>query len=476
MTNIKIYKSVLILLLIPVFWGCQMPGAAVRTENRSLPASYHNSRDSANPTKINWKEYFTDPNLTNLIDTALKNNQELNIVLQEIEISGNEIRAKKGEYLPWVIIRGGAGLEKEARFTRNGAVDENIDIKPGTPFPHPFSDYMVGAYASWELDIWKKLRDAKKARAFRYLSDIEGKNFLVTNLVAEIATSYYELMALDNLLEIIRKNIEIQINALQIIRQEKEAARVTQLAVNRFEAQLLNTENLQYAILQQITEAENRINFLTGRFPSPITRDSKSFNTLGTDSVYTGIPSRLLENRPDIRQAELQLAAARLDVKVAKANFYPSFRIEAGTGFRAFNPAYLINPESILYSLAGDFMAPLINRNAIKATYNSANSRQIQAVYKYEETLLNAYIEVVNQLARINNFAGSYQAKSRESEILAQSVTISGNLFRSARADYMEVLLTQREALESKMELIEIKMNQLGAKVAMYKVLGGGWN
>jgi outer membrane protein, multidrug efflux system len=172
----------------------------------------------------------------------------------------------------------------------------------------------------------------------------------------------------------------------------------------------------------------------------------------------------------------LDLAAAKLDVKVARANFYPSFSIVAGTGFHAFDAKYLIKPESMFYSLAGDLIAPLVNRNAIKAAYYSANSRQLQAVYNYERTILNAYLEVQNQLSGIENFTNSFETKSKEVNILMQSIDISNSLFRSARADYLEVLLTQREALESKMDLFEIKMRQVNAKVNIYKALGGGWN
>ena len=183
-----------------------------------------------------------------------------------------------------------------------------------------------------------------------------------------------------------------------------------------------------------------------------------------------------MTNRPDIKQAELALEAAKLDVSIARANFYPSFSIEAGVGFGSFNPKYLLNPQSILYNLGGDLMAPLVNRNAIKATYNSANARQLQAVYNYEQTILQAYIEVANQLSQIVNSSASYTTKAKEVDLLNQSITISNSLFRSARADYMEVLLTQREALESRMELIEIKLSQMNAKVNVYKALGGGWN
>jgi NodT family efflux transporter outer membrane factor (OMF) lipoprotein len=472
-----IHKSIVIVFLVLSLWACKTSSTAIKTENKSTPASYNNLQDSTNSAKIKWKDYFTDQNLSALIDTALKNNQELNITLQEIEISKNEVKTRKGEYLPFVNIGGGTGIDKGSKFTRNGIVDENINIQPGTTaFPDPMPDFMLGISASWELDIWKKLRNAKKASVAKYLSSVEGKNFMLTNLIAEIASSYYELIALDNQMEIVQKNIEIQSNVLQTIIQQKEAAKVTQLAVNRFEAQLLNTQNLQYEIQQKITETENKLNFLVGRFPQPVQRTSKTFNDIVFDTVYEGLPSQLLENRPDIRQAELELTASKLDVKVAKANFYPSIGIKANVGYQAFNPNHLVDPESMFFSLAGDLVAPLINRNAIKAVYFSANAKQIQAVYNYERTILNAYVEVVNELSKINNFAKSYQTKSNEVEILSQSITISNNLFKSARADYMEVLLTQREALESRMELIEIKMKQMNAKINMYKALGGGWN
>jgi outer membrane protein, multidrug efflux system len=472
----KIIYRALPIVILSLVLGCKALQKPIKTESKIVPIAFGNLADSSSVTEINWKKYFSDENLVALIDSALKRNQELNITRQEIEILKNEVRIRKGEYLPSVGIRAAAGVEKEGRYTRHGAVDENIEIMPGIRFPEPLQNYMIGAVASWEVDIWKKLRNSKKAAAFRYLAGQEGRNFLVTNLIAEIADLYYELMALDNHLDIIVKNIELQTNAFQVVKQQKEAAKLTQLAVNRFEAQLLNTTNLQYEIRQRITETETRLRFLTGSFAREIPRSSGSFDDIVLDSVHIGIPSQLLVNRPDIRQAELELAAAKLDVKAARANFFPSVKIESGVGFQAFKPSYLISPESVLMGLAGDLVAPLINRNAIIGQYNSATARQVQAVYDYERTILNAYVDVVNQVSAIDNFAKSYDTKSREVQILMQSIVTSNSLFRSARADYLEVLLTQREALESKMELIEIRRRQMNSRVNIYRALGGGWN
>lgn len=469
--------TVLLITLIAIAMDSCAPKLALREASAHVPDTYFDKGDTVNSANTGWRVYFADSTLIGLIDTALQNNQELNIVLQEIEILRNEVQARKGEYLPSVGIGAGAGLDKAGRYTRLGALEADNEIKPGKEFPEPLGDYMVGAFASWEVDIWRKLRNAKKSSFSRYLAGIEGRNFLITNLIAEIASSYYELLALDNQLEIVERNIAIQSDVLEIVRLQKQSARVTELAVRRFEAQVLNTKSLQYNILQQIIETENRLNFLVGRYPQYIERDSDVFSVLTPDSISEGVPSQLLENRPDVRQAELELIAARLDINVAKARFYPSLGISAGLGFQAFNPQFLLEtPESMLYYLGGDLVSPLINRKAIKAAYYNADAKQIQAVINYEQTILNACIEVANQLANIDNLQNSYELKEQQVEALTESIEISNNLFRSARADYMEVLLTQREALEARFELIETKMLQMQARVNVYRALGGGWN
>ena len=476
--NIKslIYRYAGIASISLTVLACKNLAIVNKTENKSVPASYGTSTDSLNTAKTKWKDFFKDPQLCALIDSALKKNQELNIVMQEIQIAKNEVKARRGAFLPFMNAGLGIGAEKVGRYTSQGASDATNEIMPGKAFPDPLQNYMFGVNVSWEIDIWKKLRNAKKSALYKYLSTIEGKNFMVTHLISEIANSYYELVALDNQLDILKKNIELYQSSLEIVKLEKQSARVTELAVRRFEAEVLKTQSHQYDIMQQITETENRINFLVGRFPQPVARNSKDFTDLVIDTIYSGIPSQLLSNRADIKQAEQALVAAKLDVRVAKAEFYPSFVITAGAGYRAFNPQYLIQtPQSLLYNLAGDLVAPLINRNAIKANFYSANAKQVQAVYNYERAILRAHIEVVNQLSNINNLKRSYDLKNKQVETLTQSIDISNTLFKSARADYMEVLLTQRDALESKMELVETKKQQMNAMVNIYKALGGGW-
>lgn len=417
-----------------------------------------------------WHDFFAEPELRTLIDTALKNNQELNISLQEIIIAKTEVQARQGEYLPKLNAGVGAGVEKVGRSTSQGVSDEAHGV------PENLGDFAFGLMGSWEVDIWKKLRNSAKAANYRYLASIEGRNFIITELVAEIARSYYELIALDIQLEVLERNIAIQMDALEVVKLEKLAARVTQLAVQRFEAEVLKNRSRRYGLEQERIFAENRINFLVGRYPQRVARDAEKFNDPLPQALRLGLPSELLENRPDVRRAELELEAAKLDVKATKANFYPSLSIDAGVGYRSFNLDHLVaTPESLVYNLAGNLSAPLLNRTAIRAQYRAANAQQIQAVFAYERTLLQAFTDVVNQLGALDNLQKSYELEAKQVETLTQSVEISNILFQSARADYMEVLLTRRDSLDAQMELIETKKRQLQTVVNVYQALGGGW-
>ncbi|MCC9066486.1 TolC family protein [Flavobacterium piscisymbiosum] len=482
MYKFKSYQYGIALGICLTVAGCKAPAPeAAPTTSTPVPESFGTTtqtQDANNNTSaLVWKDYFKDQNLVDLIDVALKNNQELNITLQEIEIAKNDIRVKKGLLLPTVGVRAGAGVEKVGRYTSQGAGDATTEIKPGVETPDPLGDFTISAYANWEVDIWKKLRNSKKAALNRYLATVEGKNFVITNLIAEVADSYYELLALDTQLDIVKQTIKLQTNALEIVKIQKQAARATELGVKKFEAEVLTSQSLEFGILQQIKETENKINFLLGRYPQEIKRtNSNNFLSLLPAAVSSGIPSQLLANRPDVKQAELELVASKLDVKVARAEFYPSLDISAAFGVQAFKPAYLFTfPESILYSLAGDLAAPLINRNAIKAEFASANARQLQALYNYDRTVLNAYLEVSNQLSKIENLQKGYDLKSKQVDALNTSIDVSNDLFKSARVDYFEVLMTQRDALEAKLELVDTKKEQLNAAVHVYRDLGGGW-
>ncbi|HSC88335.1 MAG TPA: efflux transporter outer membrane subunit [Polyangiaceae bacterium] len=454
--------------------GCapSLEGNEPREPKKDVPQAF--SADGTNEgqslAQQKWREFFGSSELRSLIEAALRNNQELNIRLQEIIIAQTEIDARKGDYLPKVDAYAGAGVEKVGRYTRHGQVDESLGLD------EHMGDFGFGLRGSWEVDVWGKLRNAAKSAQLRYLSSVEGRNFVVTQLVAEIARSYYELVALDRELEVVERNIAIQTDALEVMKIQKAAARVTQLAVQRFEAEVTKNRSRLFELKQERVLAENRINFLVGRFPQPVARNAAAFDEPIPASLHTGLPSKLLENRPDVRQAELALEAAKLDVKSAKAAFYPSLSIDAGVGYNSFNIEHLVTtPESLIYNAAGGLTAPLLNRAAITAQYRSANARQVQAVYEYERAILQAFTDVVNQVSVLDNLRKAYDLQKDQVRLLTDAVDVSNTLFQTARADYMEVLLTRRDSLDAELELVRTKKQQLVALVNLYQALGGGW-
>ncbi|RKS97289.1 NodT family efflux transporter outer membrane factor (OMF) lipoprotein [Chryseobacterium defluvii] len=481
MENLKTKSIITAIALSLVLASCKAPMATVIKDEvkENLPQNFNEEEQSdvnINSGTTPWKQFFTDPNLVALIETALKNNQELMITLQEIEIAKSGVLAKKGKLTPTVSAGIGAGVKKAGRYTSEGAGDATTEIEPGKEMPDPLGNFEGGLMANWEIDIWKKLRTEKEAAVAHYLSTIEGKNFVLSNLIEEVANNYYELLALDNQLDIIQQYVKLQQKALEISKIQKEAAAATELAVKKFEAELAKSKATEYTIRQEITEKENEINALCGRFPQPIVRTEEDFMSMIPQTVYMGIPSQLLANRPDIKQAELELKAAKLDVEAARKEFYPSLEISATLGLEAFKPSYLVKlPESMATSLAGELAGPLINKSAIKANFQTADARQIQALYEYDKTILKAYLDVANLMSKIKNIDQYYQLKSQETHALEQSIDIANQLFRNSRADYLEVLLNQRDALDAKMELIEAKEKQLSTVVDIYKSLGGGW-
>ncbi|HEX2571856.1 MAG TPA: TolC family protein [Polyangia bacterium] len=447
-----------------------LPHGRARAPHTDVPPNYGGPAETTNSAQLKWSEFFTDPKLNALIDAALKNNQELHIVSLEVDIANSEIIARRGEYLPKVDFGLGVGIEKVGRYTSQGASDEAHRVPTHLP------NFAFGLSASWEIDIWSKLRNATRAATLRYLASKEGRNFAVTMLVGEIASSYYELVALDAELDLLKQNTELQKSVLAVVKLQKEAAKATELAVTRFEAEVLKNQSRQYVVQQQIVETEARINFLLGRFPQHVDRSELPFADVVPPIVHTGIPSQLLDNRPDVKQAQLELAAADLDFRVAKAGFYPALGLSANIGFQSFDISKLVaTPASLIYSIGADLLAPLINRSALTSAYFTANSKQMQAVYSYERAILSGYIEVVKRLAAIHNLEESYALQVQQVDKLKQSIDISSRLFTSARADYMEVLLTRRDALEAQMELIENKKQQMTATVGLYRTLGGGW-
>ncbi|MGR8998197.1 MAG: TolC family protein [Gammaproteobacteria bacterium] len=472
----KIYYTLSIAFLMIAINGCSSLNTHLSIPTKEMPNSFRNQKSTTSIASINWRDYFDDALLIKLIDTAIANNLDLQMALQRIETSRATIKLANGALLPRVWLDVGGGVRRFGLYTMDGAGNASTYIRPGQIVPTNLPDIYLGLKSSWEVDIWGKLHDQRRSAVATYLSSIEGTNFVISNLVADVAIHYNSLLALDNEVEIIRLTIRKQLEALDVIKLQKEAGRANELAVQQFKAQLLNTQALEKTVLQQVTVTENKINFLLGRYPQPIQRSKECLFKAIPQQILSGLPSALLANRPDIREAEFQIEATKFDVKVAKAAFFPNFNITAAFGFQAFNPEFLFTtPASIAYSVIGTIVAPLINKNALEARFTTAKANQLTAMYNYQKTILNAYVEVANELSNIQNLQQINALKKQQSDELKQAVETSKELYKYARATYLEVLIAQQNALQSNIELIDVIKKKRIAAINIYKALGGGW-
>ena len=460
-TKSKLYYVITILVILMSIVACKTPQATMPedTLKDSLPTL---SKDSSVAISPAWREFFQDPMLQKLIETALQNNQDLKITLQELAIARSAITAKQAALLPSVTANIGAGVSKVGRYTAEGAGNVGTEITPGHKIPTVIPDLGPSLQVDWTIDLWNKLNSGKKAAVERYLASEAGQRAIKSQLVADVAENYYLLLALDYKLSVMQQYISLQKDAVRIAQIQKEADADTQLAVEKFEAELAKAQADEYLLRQSIVETENNLNLLLGRFPQTIQRTKVDFLQLPMPTTAHSLSTQLLLQRPDVIQAEHQLKAAKWDVETARKEFLPSFNISAAIGLNAFNPKYLFKlPESGL-------TAPLINKKAIQANFAQADALQIEALYNYDKTLLTAFIETSTLQSKISNIKLLQQFKQKQSDALIRAVSAAQKLYLNNRATYLEVIDSERGQLDCEMELIDAKSQQLSTLIEMY--------
>jgi outer membrane protein TolC len=298
---------------------------------------------------------------------------------------------------------------------------------------------------------------------------------LKTLLVAETATAYYDLLAYDQELRLLDETIRLQRQALEMVRIQKQTAVTNELAVQQFEVQLLDQLGLRTQVEQRITDTETLLNLLAGRYAREIPRDSAFFEERSLPELQAGIPTRLLLERPDVRQARLELDASDAELEAARLAFLPTLNLTGGLGLQGYRMGLLFRiPESIAYSLIAGLSAPLVNRNMLKGEYGKSLAGRQEALWNYRKSLSQAFLEVQAEMKRTENLRRIYETKRREAEIISSSVSVSDELFRYGRANYVEVLLARQNALRVNIELIETRRNQFAAAIRLYRLLGGG--
>lgn len=477
MKILKFSPSFIFLLFL---LSCKVNQNTQVTPSNTLPKSYMSGSDTLATELVRWKEIIFNPTLSKLIDTALKNNFDLKDALQKIEMSRSGVLLNKGVRLPDVNTTINLGRRKFGNFTMDGVgnYDTNLsdNINSNQVIPNPLPDYYLGFQSTWEIDLWGKLKNLKQSAAARFISSQYGKDLIVTNLVADIASLYFELLALDKEVNVLKENIKLQENAYELILAQKDVGRANQLAVELMKAQLLNSKTIQVEVEQQIIACESQLNYLCGQYPSKILIDTSFYSKQLNFILKCGVPSALLNNRPDVKQAEFELLACNANLSFAKKAFYPTININALIGLQSFNALLLLDvPASLAYNTIGGIASPLLNRRKLKSDLLLSKAQQRSAYINYEKSVVNAFKDVYVSLNNLDKTKEALNFKNEEVDVLKKSIVTSQELFKAGRCNYLEVITAQKNALESQIDLIGIYKKQTIATIQLYKSLGGGW-
>jgi NodT family efflux transporter outer membrane factor (OMF) lipoprotein len=472
-------KTTYILSLFGLFIlvaGCKSLKDPIEPNLKRIPINYLEISDSVNSAEVTPKELFSDTILYKLIDSALTSNLALLRAQNNLLQFEADIQEARANLIPKVGVFGGYSKRKFGLQTMDGAGNITTPIGDGEIIPIHLNDFNFGLQTSWEIDIWGKLKLQKKAAQSRFFAAIETQNMLKTQIIEQVVLHYFNLVCLDENKRIVNRNLLLNQEMIEVLKAQKESGKTTELSVQQFEALSLNYANEILKLDAEIYYSENELRKLCGKFDGEIERSSFQSNKLQTVQINSGIPGQLLSNRPDVRQAEQELVASKADLQTARKMFYPSLSINGSLGYQAYRTRFLFSsPESIAYGLFGNLMAPIINLGELKANFKRATSNQIDAIYNCQETILNAFTEVNNGLFAIQNTEKMISNKNTEMEKLKESRTIAGELFNANRADYIEVLFSQQNALSAELELMELTKNQFLWKVYLYKAIGGGW-
>ena len=409
----------------------------------------------------NWQNLFNDPILDSLIAEGLRYNPDLQAAIQRVLASEAYFKQSKAALAPTLSAQAGYTYARNSESTNpNGAREYNAA--------------QIRLQSSWEIDFWGKLSSAKKAAYANYLATDAAQKAVQTRLISNIALVYYNLLALDTKLEITEETVQNNIDLVETLRILKEHGNVTGAAVVQSEATRYATEVTIPDIEQQIRETENTMCILLGRTPGPIVRGDLQ-DQQANDLLTTGVPSEILDNRPDVMQAEFNVISAYEMTNNAKAYFYPSVTLTANAGFEAVDMKDLFDPMSFAANVVGGLVQPVINKRANKTRLEVAKAQQEEALLNFKNTLLNAGAEVSDALAQYDASEQKIELRSRQLEALEKSVDYTKELLVYGSATYTEVLIAQQSLLNAQLNNVNDHIQQLNAVVELYRALGGGW-
>jgi NodT family efflux transporter outer membrane factor (OMF) lipoprotein len=464
------YPALFILMLIGI--SCRT-GRNYQRPEVTLPDGFSRQQsysDTSSIADIEWKNFFADPELQQLIDSGISRNYDLQLALKRIGVSQEQLKQSKYLWYPQLDLQASGQINRPSSNSLNGL---NASSILGKSY---IEDYIVSLNMTWEIDVWGKISRQKESALAQYLQTYEGAKAVQTRLVTDIALGFFNLLMLDQQMDIARKNLDLNEHFEKITRLLYDAGEVSYLAVQQAQSQRQSTALLIPQLEQSIAIQENALQELTGNLPGPVRRQELLNGNHFRDSLSTGLPVAMLSRRPDVRSNEMALVYANAQVGVAQANMYPAINLTAGGGLESFKASNWFSIPNSLFGLAtGTILQPILRRRELKTRFEIAKLEREQAVIQFRQSVLTATTEVSNALIQIDKLKEQEIIAQAQTDTLKSAVSNAEYLFKSDMANYLEVITAQQNALQAQLNLAVIRRQKLDGMVELYRALGGGW-
>ncbi|WP_241330266.1 efflux transporter outer membrane subunit [Chryseobacterium arthrosphaerae] len=431
---------------------------------------YTATADTASIANLEWKQFFNDPILQELIEKGIKNNYDLQIALKQVAASQEKLKQAKYMQYPDVGFGVSGQISKPSKNSMNG---QSLNLFLGSSH---VEDYNAAFNLSWEADIWGKIKNQQEVARMQYLQTYEGSKAVQTQVVAAIAQGYYNLLMLDKQLAIAKSNLELTSNTLLMTQKMWESGDNTSLGVQQAAAQKQATELLIAQLEQNIAIQENALSILVGELPNKVNRTIEMSDTSLPQTITAGLPAAMVSRRPDVRQQELALLESNAMVGIAQASMYPSLKITANGGVNAFKfDNWFQIPASLFGSVLGGLTQPIFQKRQLKTDFEVAKIQREKNVLAFRQSVLNAVGEVSDALVSNENLKVQEQKATEQSTTLKDGIKSAQLLYKGGSANYLEVITAQGNSLQAELNLASIKRQRLSSIVDLYRALGGGW-
>ncbi|MFP5439274.1 MAG: efflux transporter outer membrane subunit [Bacteroidia bacterium] len=461
----KIYKIVLVaaagVMLQSCFTAKHYARPNVKAEN--LYRTEAVAQDSTSLADIKWDKMFTDPILQEHIKKGLQNNFDARVAIQNIVSSEAYLKQGKAGFFPTL---SGTGSWQHQQLAKNSQF--------GSFFSGSIDTYLLTANLSWEADIWGKIRSNKRAYNATYLQTIAANQTIKTTVIANVASMYYQLLALDEQLKVAENTLVNRNESIETIKALMNAGSANEVAVKQTEAQKYATEITIADLKNSITLTENGLSLLLGEAPHKIERSTFAAQQVNPE-LKLGYSASLLKNRPDIISAEYGLVNAFELTNVARSAFYPSLTITAQGGLQSVDLKTWFSTNSLFATILTGLTQPIFNQRQIRTKYEASKATQEIAYVNFEKSIITASREVSDALANYKNAEEKIGLYEKQTDALKNAADYSDELLNYGMVNYLEVLTAKANALNSELNLIDMKYRKLSATITLYKALGGGW-